>query len=247
MVATATRQEMTDLQPPFDFRPARLDPGDLPGEEVERRKRRAGAAVALACVGVHLDPWAALGLMLPFDAPQAARDYLRSGVSTCALLARGYLLLLGADHLVLNAPYLRRVGRAVSDVVQVARDAGAWRTPEPGATPHPGDVVLIGHMTHDGRPDPAYVRGTKATEHVLLVTALRGHLLDSVDGGQPGVERRTRQVMRVGRELWLGHTEHGTGPDGRPLVGRRVVGWLSIADMALPREALLPDWCLLDG
>jgi hypothetical protein len=234
--------------PPYDARPVRLRGADLSGEALEARTRAAGVAVAGALVGVHRDPWAELDLMLPFDADpdgdrEGPRDYLRGGVSTCALAARGYLLLLGSGHEALWRPYLPRVGRAVADVVQIARDGGAWRTPEPGRLPHPGDVVLVGHMLPGGAPDPAYVRGTRATEHVLIYTGPLGEegLLMSVDGGQPGVEWRTRRLVRFGRELWLSHTAHGIGPDGRPLVGRRVVGWLSLADLPLEHDALVPE------
>lgn len=234
-----------DRHPPYDFTPTRLDPGNLPGELVERRKRLAGVAIAGALVGVHRDKNAEAALLLPFDPPAKALHYLASGKSTCALTTRGYNLLLGSVHDVLLAPYLPRDGKAVSDVVTIARGGGAWRTPEPGHLPHPADVVLIGHADERGRPDPAYCRGTNATEHVLIVTRLDGDLLESVDGGQPGIERRTRRVVRIGRELWLAHTDHGLGPDGRPLVGRRVVGWQDTACLPTPDVALLPEGCVL--
>jgi transcriptional regulator with PAS, ATPase and Fis domain len=48
-------------------------------------------------------------------------------------------------------------------------------------------------------------------------------------------------VVWVGRELWLAHRDHGNRPDGRPLVGRRVVGWLDLGALALPGEAYVPN------
>ncbi|MCU0686166.1 MAG: hypothetical protein MUF34_28625 [Polyangiaceae bacterium] len=70
---------------------------------------------------------------------------------------------------------------------------------------------------------------------------LEGDVLENVDGGQPGVERRSRPVVWVGRELWLAHRDHGNGPDGRPLVGGRVVGWFDLGALALPGEAYVPE------
>jgi hypothetical protein len=85
------------------------------------------------------------------------------------------------------------------------------------------------------------------SDHLARVTGLEGDVLENVDGGQPGVERCSRPVVWVGRELWLAHRDHGNGPDGRPLVGRRVVGWLDLGALALPREAYVPEGVDLTG
>lgn len=234
------------LSAPYAYRLEPLAPPSLPSWAAERRKRLAGVAVAGACVGVHEDLDASCALMLPHDAVAAARLYLPKR-STCALFARGYVLCLGGEHKFLDAPYLPRDGQAVADVKAIAQAGGAWREPTPDALPLAGDVVLIGRALPDGSPDPAYVRGTKATEHVLVATGLEGDILWSVDGGQPGVEVRSRRVLRVGRELWLGHTERGTDTSGRPLVGRRVVGWLSLGELPTPRDAYVPEGVDLTG
>jgi hypothetical protein len=238
--------------PPYAFRRESLEPSIIvPDDADERHKRVAGAAIALACAGTLDASEAGRMLMLPLDDVRQARLYLPKK-STCALFARGYLRLVGGDHDVLFRPYLPRDGQAVADVVRIARDAGVWRVataPPVGASavgvggglPDPGDVVLIGRALPDGRPDPAWVRGTKAIEHVLVATRVRGHLLDSVDGGQPNIAARTRQIVRAGRELWLGDTRYGVAPDGRPAVGRRVVGWLSLVDYPTPRDAYVPE------
>jgi hypothetical protein len=238
-----------DLRPPYSFRRESLDPGDLPGEVAEQRKRLGGVAIVGGLVGVHLDREAEARVMLPRDPLAKALHYLRSGKSTCALTARGYVLFAGGVHPVLDVPYLPRDGNAVGDVERIGRDGGAWRTPEPGRLPREADIIMMGKGLPNGRPDPAWVRGTTATEHILLATSLAGELLESVDGGQPGVERRKRRVVRAGpggRELWLSHTDRGLGPDGRPIVGRRVVGWIDFATMPLPREAYLPEGTSLD-
>jgi hypothetical protein len=78
------------------------------------------------------------------------------------------------------------------------------------------------------------------SDHLARVTGLEGDVLESVDGGKPGVGRRSRRVVWVGCELWLAHRDHGNGADGRPLVGRCVVGWLDLGALALPREAYVP-------
>lgn len=230
------------LSPPYAYRLEQLGPISLPSWAAELRRRRGGVLVAGACVGVHLDLEAACRLMLPHDRPAWARGYLPRR-STCGLFARAYALLLGAEHHALDVPYEPRDGQAVADVVAVARAGGAWREAGAGVEPLAGDVVLIGRANPDGTPDPAYVRGMRATEHVLVVTGVDGDLVRSVDGGQPGVERRERRVVRAGphgRELWLAALETRLSPDGRPLIGRRAVGWLSLGDLPTPRDAYVP-------
>jgi hypothetical protein len=83
--------------------------------------------------------------------------------SGCALVVRGLLKLWGVTHEILFAPY--RTGRAVSDVVEIAREAGALRLP-------------------DHRPDLADVVIIEQPEHVLSTVGWKYGILCSVDGGQ---------------------------------------------------------------
>ena len=105
--------------------------------------------------------------------------------SSCALLVRAVWRLAGCAHPILAAPY--RIGRAVSDVIEIARDAGAWHEPDEPLEPGPGDVVIVG--------DPGH-------EHVLIATSVVPRFgegsadVESIDGGQGpygcAIARRTR-------------------------------------------------------
>lgn len=105
--------------------------------------------------------------------------------SSCGLFARSLWRLAGCAHPILAAPY--RIGRAVSDVIEIARDAGAWHEPDEPVEPEAGDVVIVG--------DPGH-------EHVLVVTSVTPRFGEgaadatSIDGGQGAygcaIARRTR-------------------------------------------------------
>lgn len=105
--------------------------------------------------------------------------------SSCGLFARAVWRLAGCAHPILARPY--RVGHAVSDVIEIARDAGAWHEPDEPLEPGPGDVVVVG--------DPGH-------EHVLVVASVAPRFgegsadVESIDGGQGlhgcGIARRTR-------------------------------------------------------
>lgn len=123
-------------------------------------------------------------LLMPAPLEPAANRAALAGQSSCALLARAIWRELGCAHPILAAPY--RIGHAVSDVVQIALDAGAWHEPEDDGYPGPGDVLLVG--------DPGH-------EHVAIVRTVDlihgdGIRVESIDGGQgmrgAGIERRTR-------------------------------------------------------
>lgn len=126
--------------------------------------------------------------------------------------------------------YGDRLGTALSANVSEAKKCGAWVDADRAAStlpglPQPGDAVLI------GGPEP-YSRGGIIAEHLLLVRQIDGALLHSIDGGQPGIQERTRVLITTPQdELWLANLPTGggqapLGPDGRPLVGRRVRGWI---------------------
>lgn len=119
-------------------------------------------------------------LILPHDGLAWALSYLYnpapSGVITsiCGLVGEQYLRELGVSHRLLSVPYATRIGLAVSDLIQVCRDHGAWQDYyDRGAAPVPerGDVVMIG-------------RG--GAEHILIVqhVNLVHATISSTDGGQ---------------------------------------------------------------
>ncbi len=118
-------------------------------------------------------------------APYSAGGHTIRPWSSCALFVRSLWRLAGCDHPILAQPY--RTGHAVSDVIEIARDAGAWHEPDEPVQPEPGDVVLVG--------DPGH-------EHVLVVTSVTPRFgegsadVESIDGGQGpnacAIARRTR-------------------------------------------------------
>ena len=148
--------------------------------------------------------------------------------SGCGLVAEAILRDLGVTWPHLWRWYGDRLGTAISASVAAARRDGIWyddRSPGPGI--QAGDLLVI------GGPAPDWSRGGITYEHILVATELLPDgRLRSVDGGQPGVAERTRVLVRTPQgELWLAHLPPSggaaqLGPDGRPLVGRRVQGWI---------------------
>lgn len=190
-------------------------------------------------------------LIYPNDTPAHARQ-LAPAQSQCALWGATVLRYAGADDAELWAPYWGR-SDAVSLLERLARRHEVWRTPESDGEPGLGALVRIGAQRPDGTPDPRYVRGQRATEHVSCVVDMGpgpggGDLVHGVDGGQVhdgngshAILLRSRRIERVQHELWWGHTVHGRDATGRPLVGRRVVGWVDVPAYPRPRAARVPE------
>ena len=95
-----------------------------------------------------------LELIGPNESENMRRDMLQ--MNGCALTVRGLWRRVGVQHELLTRPY--RIGMAVADVVQVAKDSDAWRTT---GEPLVGDVFLIDNLEHVGtvveRPTPSSV------------------------------------------------------------------------------------------
>lgn len=131
-------------------------------------------------------------------------------MSGCALVIRGMWRELGIRHKALLAPY--RIGMAVADVVQIAKDAGAWRTQ---GNPGVGDVFLVDNP-----------------EHVGTVIARDETSVQSIDGGQK--DESGRQVVRrrervVIERAWFGTDGINNG------VRRNLIGYVDC-------EALASAW-----
>lgn len=132
--------------------------------------------------------------------------------SSCALLVRAMWRECGCAHPILLRPY--RSGRAMADLVEIARDAGALRDPRDPGQPAAGDAVIVGDATH---------------LHAYLVTAVRDHApgyrVDSIDGGQRGgtaIAARTRSWPGWSRE-WVDVVDAGAGAPG---LARPVYRWV---------------------
>ena len=154
-------------------------------------------------------------LLMPAGIEPPANRAALAGQSSCALLVRALLRACGCTHPFLLRPY--RVGRAVSDVIQIARDAGAWHEPGDAERPAAGDAVIVGAPGH---------------EHAYVVTAVRSHApgwrVDSIDGGQgahgAGIAARTRSWPDWARE-WVDVVDAGAGA---PEMARPVRGWADV-------------------
>ncbi len=180
--------------------------------------RTRAVALAESYIGLDAgaDPDAYLSLVGPWESQQVRRGMLQ--MSGCALFCRGLLRQLGVDHDVLEQPY--RVGRAVADVVQIAREADAWRVPSGTSDDMPGlgDCVLVG--------------GGTPGEHVFVVVGTERVMpgrwrVTSVDGGQK-TETGDQMIQRIEREWTVlpGATwDHRSTP---PPSVRRVSGWVDV-------------------
>lgn len=206
---------------------------------------------------VGLSDRQAADAFFPHD-EQVYRDAMSSAfeggkTSSCGLTTEAGWRYAGVSEPVLDIPYHERVNKGLFVVAQekkTAEAAGAWVSAIPWVegTPLPdfGDAPIIG-CTSCGE---GWARGVKNLEHVYNITAYDpagNGIHHSIDGGQPGVKFRTRALIEVwtgqlpdGRrtgELWAGTVnDDGSiplGADGRPITGRRFIGYVSVASLPL--------------
>ena len=153
-----------------------------------------------------------LDLIAPMDG--SAKRSAMSKMSGCALTVLGLWRLYGLDDDLLWQPY--DVGRAVANVVAIAKAHGAWLPPE--TPPEANDVVLIGGSSG-------------GNEHVLSVVNVTENRVYSVDGGQ--VENGYQVILQCQRPLLkkLGNTWIGN---------RRIVGLCRMGMMEPVQEQWVP-------
>lgn len=176
------------------------------GDVRQKFADNALSAVGLGAAPSVRDQW--LAIVAPNESDQMRTAML--GMNGCALLVRGLWRQMGVSHVLLENPY--RVGMAVADVVQIAKDAGAW-VPGAGGQPQVGDVFLIDGPEHVGtvidRPDDTTIL--------------------SVDGGQrdaQGFEAvKTRQRVNTG-VAWFGNDGVNDG------VRRDLIGYVDCEALA---------------
>jgi hypothetical protein len=132
-------------------------------------------------------------------------------MSDCGLVARGILQELGVQHVRLYAPYV--TGHAMSDLVAVARDAGALHGPE--RTPEPGDFVIVGGGVDGGGP-----------EHVWMCLPDG----EGVDGGQRDAEHY--EAIRI-RKHDIDDGWDAAHDDGVRGFARRKVRWVIDCEQVL--------------
>ncbi len=182
---------------------------------------------------------------------QLKQAYAMAAVqSSCGIVTRRVWRGAGVDAPQIYDFYAEpnRIGSAITYEDKFAAENGAWSSgiPWTEGTPWPalGDAFVIGCTSCGGD----WSRNSFNGEHEANVVGLGDEgIVYTLDGGQPGVALRTRQVLEVwtgeddeGRrtgELWCGAVERdgscATDSSGRPLTGRRFVGISRAADLPL--------------
>lgn len=177
--------------------------------------------------------------LAPWDSPERAEEML-SAQSNCAIVVCAGLLEAGVDGLIrawrgkLACDPLResrwRQYDAIMYLQELARQRGAWQTPQLGQRPEirAGSFALIGGPNGGG------------ASHIVGVVGVRPDgTIDTVEGGKfdarnprkspencTAVERDRRRIYEVpGGSWWMGDAEP-------PKAGRRIVGWCWVG--ALP-------------
>lgn len=206
---------------------------------------------------VGLTDLEAAEVFFPNDTPayqQAMGQAFAGGkTSSCGITTEVGWRFAGVQDSLLASSYFDRVNKGQYTVMrqkQFAEEVGAWVSAIPWVegTPLPefGDAPIIG-CTSCGE---AWARGVKNLEHEYNLVAYDpagNGIHHSIDGGQPGIKWRTRALIEVwtgqlpdGRrtgELWAGTvTDDGSiplGADGRPITGRRFLGYTSVPKLPL--------------
>ncbi len=113
-------------------------------------------------------------------------------MSSCGLFVRACWLRYGLQDARLRAPY--QPGRVMVDLIEMAREAGAWRTPRTIGEVRPGDAIFI------GGPEHVLLVEDVDVDFALDTDQLSASVVHSIDGGQKedgrnyGIARRVRSL-----------------------------------------------------
>jgi hypothetical protein len=138
---------------------------------------------ARGLAGLSADPACALTRALYIDTVAPGETIRRANemakMSGCALTCARGILRRFILHAILEAPYRDR--RAVSDLVQIAKDAGALLPMH--ASPQPGNMLIVGGSEeYDGGPEHAWTALSCVADPGYEPGV--GYLVDGLDGGQ---------------------------------------------------------------
>ena len=111
-------------------------------------------------------------------------------LSGCALTMRGVLREF-ITHPFLDSPYV--TGHAMSDLVQIAHEAGAVR---PRLDPQLGDVVIIGGGTDGGGPEHTFMVTSINVDPDPRTPAEAREVLTVIEGGQRDAGRFACIIQR---------------------------------------------------
>jgi hypothetical protein len=163
--------------------------GDHYGTETELRNRMKDFYLTVAdlrSAGVTEEEYEEF--LFPFDNERNQTDFA-DGMYSCALTVLGKWRQMGVPSPVLQMPYVKRIGQAISDVKAVSQQYGALREGN----------GLGGYELKQG---DAFVVGVGNNLHAILVcdvTTENGKvLLDVVEGGQGG---KGNMAIRKGQYL----------------------------------------------
>jgi hypothetical protein len=148
---------------------------------------------ARSLAGLSADPADELTRAVYLDTVAPNETPFRRGemgrMSGCALTCARGILRRFILHAILEAPYRDR--RAVSDLVQIAEDAGALLPLS--ATPEPGDMLIVGGGEDGGGEEHAWT----ALSCIENPYPDGGLLLDGLDGGQRTEDAGRHQCIEV--------------------------------------------------
>ncbi len=187
----------------------------------------------------------------PTDQQRSGAYSMASVQSTCGVLTRRVWRYARVAMPALYDFYGQgnRIGTAVSAEMKFAQDNGAWISGIPwvegSPLPEPGDAMIIGCSSCGGEWSRNSFNGEH--EYTIVATAKDGDddeidsIHYSIDGGQPGINLRTRKMLQVWTgenasgartgELWVGALDKdgycAVDNSGRPLTGRRTIGFSS--------------------
>jgi len=139
--------------------------------------------------------------VLPYDTPafqEATGQPYPKGMSSCAIFQLANYARAGFTGEGIGVPYEKYVGQAEALLVKFGQSRGALESnPDPN-TFIPGDVFHVDNISHWG----------------MVVEVPGDGTVISVDGGQPGIAVRTRNIVRSGNRWAL----QSAGGAVRPLL-----------------------------
>lgn len=196
--------------------------------------RMCAVQIATEMVGLGPSSQVYRDMCWPGDTDQHQSE-MASSQSACALLAAGVMRCLGVRHKLLEPPYYGRTD-AMSRIIQVAMEQGAWTGPD--SMPDAGDIVIIGTDVSSKNPNYSKIIRTWGTPgHALIVTNRMVSrtqpstmVVESVDGGRGPVIESSRDVKRFGNEVWLSDW-----------TTRRIYGVIRTGALDIPADV---PWCM---
>jgi len=183
-------------------------------------RRRAAVCVAKSMLGMSTRDAAYISALYPWDKPAVAKQ-MAMGQHKCGLTAMPVVRMLGdvtVDDGKRYGDRFQRKGPVPADAMTQLQMLPAWRRGD--IIPQPGDIGMV------------WMPGSPKLTHAFTCIEHGDDELTSVDGhyGVTKVSTCTYQIVRMADQVWL----VGKG------LRRRILGIVSVGDLACSREWLLP-------